>query len=170
MLIDEIEKEPFDEFGVAVRYQQVLRQGEYPSTCTLAATRLSDSVDVTATFLASATATIPSSTATAGSTTSIKSASNLVTVGFKVGDYFVNQTKGYMALIKEIQFASAINDTLVFPEQAIAAAAADAFSAAKAIASIKAGSDGERISVIFSMTTNLGAKFQDELIIRVKDY
>ena len=170
MLIDEIEKEPFDEFGISVRYQQVLKSGEYVSTCTLAATLLSTGADVTATFLASASATIPAGVAISGTTTTIKDDTDLVVLGFKVGDYVVNQTKGYTALIKEIVFGSVKNDTLVFPEQAIAAAVSDVFSAAKAIASIKAGSDGNRVKVIFSMTTNLGSKFQDEILVNVKDY
>lgn len=170
MLVDEIEKEPFDEFGYAVRYHQVLKPGEFISTCTLTATLLSTGADVTGTFLASASATIPSDTAASGTVTTIRGSTDLAVIGFKVGDFVINQTKGYSTQIREIIYGAAKNDTLVFGEQAIAAAAADVFSAAKAVASLRAGSDGNRVKVMFNMTTNLSAKFQDEIIVRVKDH
>jgi hypothetical protein len=170
MIVAEIEKEPFDEFGFAILYHQVLGAGEKVSTCTLQAIRESDAVDVTGTFLGSSSASIPAGVAIAGTTTTIKDDTDLVAQGFRPGDFVVNETKGYSTVIKGIVFGSLKNDTLLFNEQAIAAAASDVFSAAKAIAFLKAGSNGNRVKVIFSMTTNLANKFQDEIIVNVKDY
>jgi len=170
VLITEVEKEPFDEYGFSVLYHKVLGPGEILSTVTLQAIRLSDNVDISASFLVSTTASIPAGVAISGSTTTIRDDTDLVIAGFRVGDFVVNSTKGYATRIMDIIFGSLKNDTLVFQEQAVAAAAADAFSAAKAIASIKAGADGNRVKLIYSATTSLSNKFQDEVLINVKDY
>lgn len=171
MIVDEIIKEPYDEFGYAVLYHKSLAQGDYIAANTLSATRLSDGVDVTATFLASPSGTVPSGTATGGSTTSIVNTGlNHALAGFAVGDYVVNQTKGWTAQIVEIRTATNINDTLIIKQQASAAASGNTYSAAKCIAALKAGSNGDRVKVIFRITTNLARKFEDELIVQVKDY
>lgn len=171
MLVDEIIKEPYDEFAYAIRYQKSLAQGDYITANTLSATRLSDSVDISATFLASTTGVTPSGTATGGSTTSIiNTAVDHAASGFEVGDYVTNQTLGWTALIVQIKKTTNKNDTLVIKEQASAAANGNVYSALKCIASLKAGSDGNRVKVIFRVTTNLTRKFEDELIVNVKDY
>lgn len=170
MILSEVEKRPGDQFGHAINYQAVFAQGEFISTCTLTAVRQSDSVDITATFLVSASGTIPRITATAGSTTTARSASDAAALGFAQGDYIVNETKGWRARVNDIQMVSAKNDTLVFEQQAIAAAASDVISAQKAIFKVKAagGADGDRVKVTISTVTNASNTFVDEVFVNVR--
>lgn len=171
MLVDEIIKEPYDEYGYGVRYHKSVAQGDYITANTLSATRLSDSVDVTATCLSSSTGTVPSGTATGGSTTSIiNTGVDHASAGFEVGDYVTNQTLGWTALIMEIRKTTNKNDTLIIKQQASATAIGNVYSALKCIALIKAGADGNRIKVIYRVTTNNGRKFEDELLVNIKDY
>jgi len=171
MLVDEIIKEPYDEFGYAIRYQKSLAQGDYITANTLSAVKLSDSSDVTATCLASSTGTVPSGTATGGSTTTIvNTAIDHAAVGFEVGDYVTNQTLGFTALIVQIKKTTNKNDTLVIKEQPVATVSTNTYSALKCIASLKAGTDATRFKVIYRVTTNLTRKFEDEIIVNVKDF
>jgi hypothetical protein len=171
MLFDEIEKEPYDEIAISLRYQKALAAGERISSCALAATLLSTGADVTATFLASATASIPAGTATGGSTTEIiNTGIDHGAQGFEVGDYVVNHAHGWMAQIVAIKKTTNPNDTLVVKPQAVATANGQAYSAAKAVASIKSGTDGQRVSVRFRAITNLAHKFEDEILVNVKDH
>lgn len=171
MLVDEITKEPYDEFGYAIRYQKSLAQGDYITANTLSAIRLSDLVDVSASCLASTTGTVPSGTATGGTTTTIINTSvDHAAIGFEVGDYVVNQTLGFTALIVQIKKTTNKNDTLVIKEQPVATVATNTYSALKCIASLKAGTDATRFKVIYRVTSNLSRKFEDEVIVTVKDY
>lgn len=171
MLLDEIVKEPSEEYGYALRYQKSLTQGEYISSSILSAIKLSDLSDVSASFLASTSGTVPSGTATGGSvTTIINTGVNHCAVGFEVGDYVTNQTQGWTAQIVQIIKTTNANDTLVIKQQATAAASGNVYSAQKCIASLKAGANGDRIKVVFKITSNLSKKFEDEIIVRVKDY
>lgn len=170
MILAEIEKRPGDQFGHAIFYQNVFAQGEYISTCTLVATKLSDSTDVSATFLVSSNASIPRITATSGSTTTAVSASDAASLGFAIGDFIVNETKGYRARVTDVKYTAVKNDTLVFEQQAIAAANADVVSAQKAIVKVKVGggADGDRVRIAVTTTTNLGNVFVDELFVNVR--
>ena len=171
MLIDELDKEPNDKFGYGVRYHKVLAFGEFLSSCTLLATRLSDSVDVSATFLVSTSATIPSGTSTNGSkTTIINTAVNHGQTGWKAGDWVMNASRGWMAQIKDIRMTTNPNHTLVFDEQAVAAGAGDTYYCQKAIATLQAGATGERIKVRFRAVTSLANQFEDDILVNVKDF
>ena len=95
MITSEIDKRAFDQFGHAVRFHRVLGEAEQLSSVSLTATLLSDGSDVSLAFLVSATAVIPSGTATGGSTTTIiNTALNHSVDGFRVGDFVMNTTKG----------------------------------------------------------------------------
>lgn len=165
----EVDKRPFDQFGHDVHFNRVMTEGERISTCTLTALRLNDNSDVSLAFLSSLNATLPAGTATSGSTTTIiNTAVDHASIGFRVGDWVVNHAKGWVAQIKEIRTTSSPNDTLLFSAQDVAAANGDGYSAQKAIAVIRAGSNAERVRVTYQATTNLGNKFQAEIIVHVR--
>lgn len=170
MIAAEIEKEPSDQYGYAAKYHQVMGPGEYLTACTLSALRLLDGVDITASFLVSSSATIPAGVAVAGSTTTIQDDTDLNVLGFRVGDHVVNQTRGYTTQVKKIFYTAIKNDTLQIGQQSVACGVGDVFSSAKAVATIRAGADGNRVKLVFNATTNLSNVFQDEVIINVKDY
>lgn len=171
MLIDEIIKEPYDEFGFAVRYHKSLAQGDFVTANVLTASLITTGADITGTFLSSGTGVTPSGTATGGSTTTIiNTGVDHCASGFEVDDYVTNQTLGWTARIVRIQKTTNKNDTLVIKEQYTPTVNTNVYSALKVIASLKAGTDGQRVKVVFKITTNLTRKFEDEVIVNVKDF
>lgn len=170
MILSELEKRPEDQFGHAIFYQNVFQQGEFVSTCTVGAVKSSDGSNVAASMLVSTTGTIPRFTATGGSVSTAIFSSDVVALGFAVGDYVVNETKGFRARIVDIKYGSAKNDTVVFETQPIATAAADVVSAQKAIFKLKAGggANGDRVKVSVTTTTNLSNTFLDEVFVNVR--
>lgn len=170
MILIEIEKRPTDQFGHSIFYNNVFQQGEYISTCVLTAIRTSDSTDVASALLVSTSGTIPRFTATAGTTTSAKNAADAISLGFAVGDYVVNETKGFRSRVTDIRYASAKNDTLIYEEQAIATAVSDVISAQKAIVKLKTGggANGDRVKITITTTTNLSNIFYDEIFVNVR--
>lgn len=170
MILSEIEKRPSDQFGHSVFYNNVFSQGEYISTSVITATKMSDNTNVAATMLVSTNATIPRITATAGSITTAQSASDAVSLGFAVGDYIVNETKGFRARLVDIRYSAAKNDTLVYEEQASATANTNVLSAQKAIVQLKTGggANGDRVKITITTTTNFGNVFFDEILVNVR--
>lgn len=166
----ETRKRPFEKFSIPVNFSSQMNESEKLVTAgsSLAATKENDGSDVSDTFLDSTTPTIPGGTATGGSTTTIVNTGiDHAANGFKVGDFVVNTTKGYVAQIKKIKTVTNVNDTLEFAEQEVAAAVSDDYTAQKAVAVVQAGTAGDRVRVSYKIATDQGNQLQADVIVHV---
>lgn len=180
MLVGTFEKEPFDEFEVALSYDDVIQDSETISACTVQAFGPIDTApttDVSSTLLANTggpppNANLISGTATGGSTTTmIDTSKNFSALGVRSGDKVYNSTSGkrWVARVKSITSTTNPFDTLNFDAQASTAASGDLYSFFLAKASVKAGTDAKDYEIKWKMTTSTSRKFEDSAVMRVCD-
>lgn len=177
MNVGNFTKEPYDEFEVAINYDDVIADGETitAATGTVQAYDVADDTESTSDVLANTGGPPPlvnlvTGTATTASATTLQdSAKNFAQLGIRVGDKIYNSTKKAIAEVKTIITTTNPFDTVTFDTQSPAWAASDAYAFRLVKASVKAGADGETHRIVFSLTTSASRKFQDSILMKVTD-
>lgn len=168
--VGQMSKKSFDQFYLTLTFDDVLEDGDYISTCTVAAETQSDGTDMTATLLDGTTADTVAGTATGGSSTTLTdTAKNFSTLGVQPGDkvLITGTNKAAVTTIKRVKTTTNIFDTIEFEALSFTVTSAEAYKFLFARAEIKAGTAGLDYYVTWSMTSNQGRKFEESALVHI---
>lgn len=172
MHVGNIFKEPTEAYPFALNYQGVLLGADTVDTCTLSAIEEESGDDATGDVLDDTDAEILSGEATGGGVSKlIDTTKDFAALGVMAGHEFINITKNWRAVVREVRTTTNPFDTLVFNEAMPTPVEEDDLYAFYLVrAALIGGETGKTYVITWHLTTVAEYVFEDSIRMQVRDF